>query len=48
MSDKPKNPKDQKPANQTDVAPGSVKQRGGHNPKGDDLPRGSETDTRRG
>lgn len=35
-----------KPANQTDPAKGTVPQRSKHEPKGKDLPRGSEPETR--
>ena len=37
---------EQKPANQTSVKNGSVKQRSGHEPKETDTARGSEPDTR--
>lgn len=37
---------DQKPANQTGVQSGNVKQRSGHEPKNTDLARGSEPETR--
>lgn len=37
---------EQKPANQTSVQSGNVKQRSGHEPKNTDLARGSEPETR--
>ncbi|MAF29548.1 MAG: hypothetical protein CL820_00450 [Croceicoccus sp.] len=37
---------DQKPANQTGMQNGNVKQRSGHTPKNTDLARGSEPETR--
>ena len=42
----PREEEARKPANQTDPAKGNVSQRSGHEPKGKDLPRGSETETR--
>ena len=42
----PREGETRKPANQTDPAKGSVSQRSGHRPKGKDLPRGSEPETR--
>ena len=37
---------DQKPANQTGMQNGNVKQRSGHTPKNTDLARGSEPEPR--
>lgn len=46
MNEAPADPASKSPANQTGPAEGSVKQRSGHEPKGKDLPRGSEVETR--
>ncbi len=48
MADKPHDGlrPDQKPANQTSVKSGNVKQRSSHEPKNTDLARGSEPETR--